>query len=175
MKKLLFILFASISIQVNALNLVIVNASFNSTDSICPNSPQWVDAIVQGSWSTSDILRVFIDGQTSNYQVLLNVNFSTYYFAQPINSDSSRRIYFTMPSNPQSAVFEISLNLGNQYWGVVSQNCTTTGIIESEKSVPILTDIVYYNLQGQKIIPNRPGLYIKMIGNKREKVYFTGY
>jgi len=173
MKKLLCILLTIITIQSNAVNLVIVNSSFNTTDSICPNSQHWVDAIVQGTWSSSDLIRIFLNGQSSSYQILLNVNFQNYYFALPINSDSSRRIYFNMPTNPPSISFDISLNLGNQVYGVFYQSCISTAINESLKSVPILTDIIYYNLQGQKVIPTEEGIYIKQEGDIRKKVYIS--
>ena len=166
MKKTILSLFMLITTSIAfSINLKITATSFDSSTTIQYGSTQWIDVLlVDGNYTVSDRVKVYIQfKQNGNYNGQLVKVYDTLYlpyvFNLPSNSDSSKRIYITMPNNSTSKEFKINVNLApSNFYGVFDMLIVTG--IKSNKNTLEIKEVHYFNLLGIEIAePN--GIFIK--------------
>lgn len=157
MKKTILALFVLITTSVAfSINLKITATSFDSSTAIQYGSAQWIDVLlVDGNYTVSDRVKIYIQfKQNGNYNGQLVKVYDTLYlpyvFNLPSNSDSSKRIYFTMPNNSVSKEFKINVNLSpSNFYGIFEN--IITGIKSNKNSLEI-KEVHYFNLLGIEIL-----------------------
>ena len=173
MKKLLTIALLSIIYNANAINYTIVNQSFDTVTGIQLGSHQYLDVNIYGTFNETDSIKIFIYHKNSNgtfgsFTKIFSKHYSTYFDSLPQNANGSYRIFFYMPMSYQLGTFKIMLLNAVTY--PLGFFTTTTAIndfllLESNKSA------IYYNLNGQVVMPNKTGMYIEVCGKRTRKIY----
>ncbi len=175
-KTLLIIAFIFIASQIFAVNLNIINSSFNDSVEIQRSSQQWVDVTMTGgTWTSATRLRVFINhisstGAKSNMQTLLDQQFQTYFLGLPLNGDGiSRRVFFNMPAVYDDGEFSIDLLTISIRYGLLD-TLNITGITPAASGTKEI-DPQYFTLLGVKVSEPIQGYYIRIEGIKKEIIF----
>ncbi len=177
MKKIIFVLlFAFIAINAVAVNLDIINSSFNDSTEVSRSSQQWIDVkITSGTWSSSTRFRVFINhvsptGVKSNMQTLVDQQFQSYFLGLPLNSDGiTRRVFFDMPAVYDDGKFSIDLLSISIKYGLVD-TLNILGVTSAQYN-DVNEKPLYFTLNGVIIDNPIQGFYIRIEGIKKEMIF----
>lgn len=148
MKKIIFLLL--LNGMMKSQQLSIVASSFNQTDSICPNTTQWIDikqvSFLGGPYYGNIGIQI-ANNDTSQIVNIIDWDILT------VNSDGSRGVSFVTPDNDlYSGVFSINIsNSQGPYNGLMHKYAVCFSGIETYHSAADLMSTDYYNLLGQPI------------------------
>jgi hypothetical protein len=174
MKNLLLFTILLVSLHANALYYTLKNDSFNENVATAYGSEQYLDVSPGGTYTPSDTTIIFIyhiddAGKFTNKMRVFAKAFWSFFPDLPINADSSsRRIFFKMPTSYPTGKFKIMLQ--NAVGEPKSFFEASTGITEYEKLKEDNGPATYYNLNGQIVNPDSPGMYIKLDGTRAKKI-----
>lgn len=177
MKKLIFISVLLVSnMAIHALSFVVIASSIKLSTPCQAGSQQYFDFTTQGSYTGADSVKIYMkhinnDSSLTNTEFVYKERFYPEVYNLPVQGDGSRRIYFNLPTDYPTGLFKINMLSSVQWFRSTLE--ITTGIQNVElKENSYNEKPVYFDLQGRQVTPEATGLYIKMVGNRREKIYF---